>query len=115
MRLGDIFNNRQPQAGAAVRARPSFIHPVEAIPDARQMFSRNAGAAIDHRKLSLIVYAAQPNVNDRTRRGVLGRILQQIPQQLRQTLLIALDDDQLVEETLAVAARHQRAPAAAGR
>src|ERR1700722_2589417 len=51
MPLQGVLDDRQAQPGAALAAGASRVHSIEALGQARNMFRRDADAAVDHRKV----------------------------------------------------------------
>jgi len=48
VQLGDMFHNRQPQAGASQFAAASFVSAIKALEDSRQMLFADPESVISH-------------------------------------------------------------------
>src|SRR5581483_778650 len=57
VRLHDVLDDRQPEAGAAEIARARLVDSIKALGEARQIFFRNAGAGVADGDLDIAVMA----------------------------------------------------------
>src|SRR5262245_7717698 len=78
VRLDGPFGYRQSESGAAHLARTSFVDAIEAVEDALAMLGGNAWSLIDDREDRVRAIEADANLNRRSLRAVLDRVVDDV-------------------------------------
>ena len=82
--LGDMFDDGQPQAGAAELAAARLVHPVEPFEQTGEMLFGDAHALVLEADLDFIVHGQRLDLDGAFGRAVLDRIVQQVHRGLLQ-------------------------------
>src|SRR4051794_37036976 len=89
MRLDNMFDNGEAEAGAALLAGTAAVHPVEAFEDAFEAVGGNARALIDDADFYLLILLVGGNGHEVV--AVFDGIFDQVEQNLTKALLIRED------------------------
>src|SRR5262245_45387605 len=74
----EVLHDGKTQPRAAHLARATFVHPVEALEDAREVFALDARAVVAHAQLDLTVPAHRRELDLAVGRRVLHRVVHQV-------------------------------------
>ena len=95
MCLHDVFDDRQPQSGAAEVSGARFIDPIKALGETRQIFFRNSRARVTDGDFDLRSAAVLRRNQCRGKRdftaqgGVFECVIDEIDEQLLQSVKVA--------------------------
>ena len=95
MRFHDLPRDRQPESRAAGLPRPCRIDPVETLENVREVLGWDAGTGVSHADDRFLCPVDQIERNSSPGRRVAQGIVDQIEQELLQSILIAVDLDRL--------------------
>src|SRR5688572_28041475 len=97
MRLGQVADDSETKAEAAVLAGRGAIGLPEAIEDEWQKLPLDSLTGITYHDLGVTVSAApEQAIDPASRRGELDRVRQQVPDHLAQTVHVAHDDERII-------------------
>ena len=91
MRLGQVTDEREPEAEATVAARGARVGLPEAFKDIRQKIAGDALPVVLHRQLHRSAGARQAHGDHPAFRGELDRVVDEVPEDLLQPIRVSFD------------------------